>query len=422
MNVESRGPETEAKKIETAPPADHPYWKRNVVIIPVTAFLSTIAFSMTTPFIPLMLRDLGVVTNLETWTGNMMLAFYLIGFGMNPIWGGLADHFGRKQMVLRATLGMGIFFVLATLATTPLMFACLFMLVGIFNGANSAYNSLLVATTPTRRLGTALTLTQSGSLIGRTLGPGIAALATGFIGQYHQMLRFSGGVFLIGGILALFIRDVKRPSQGNWRPRWISDLRTLVEVPRMAPLLFLCFISNMLWAGSSTIITIFLLQLIADNPGAGDEGMWVSAVATGLSVSSLLALPLWARLIDRKDPAVSLFYAVVAAIVTNLPLLFLQTPMQLVLSRIAFGFSAMGMQPAIVRLLSQCAPPGMEARAISWGQSFQFLASGVAPFVAGVVAPLFGMRVYFSLTILMALAGLILWIRSGRRAAKPSSA
>jgi DHA1 family multidrug resistance protein-like MFS transporter len=59
-----------------------------------------------------MLRGLGVRENLETWIGYMMLVFYFIGFVINPIWGSIADHFGRTIMVLRAMLGMGFFMAL----------------------------------------------------------------------------------------------------------------------------------------------------------------------------------------------------------------------------------------------------------------------------------------------------------------------
>ena len=56
-----------------------------------------------------MLRGLGVERGLETWVGNTVLVFYVVSFVMNPIWGGVADHYGRKIMMLRATLGMGSF-------------------------------------------------------------------------------------------------------------------------------------------------------------------------------------------------------------------------------------------------------------------------------------------------------------------------
>jgi hypothetical protein len=56
----------------------------------------------------------------------------------------------------------------------------------------------------------------------------------------------------------------------------------------------------------------------------------------------------------------------------------------------------------------------MDARAISYGASFQFIAMGLAPFCAGLIGPVLGLRAYFALTIALTIAGLMLWLRSGR--------
>ena len=134
-----------------------------------------------------------------------------------------------------------------------------------------------------------------------------------------------------------------------------------------------------------------------------------------LAFSGLLVLPLWGRVIDRYGPARVMAIAGAAAVVTHLPLLVLDTPLELVLSRVAFGLTAAAMHPAVVQLLRLHAPKGMDARAISYATSFQFFAMGIAPFVAGLVGPAFGLRVYFALTIFALTCGLANWLRTARR-------
>ena len=56
----------------------------------------------------------------------------------------------------------------------------------------------------------------------------------------------------------------------------------------------------------------------------------------------------------------------------------------------------------------------MDARAISYASAFQFFAMGLAPFTAGLIGPVLGLRAYFALTILLMLGGLMLWRRPGR--------
>jgi MFS family permease len=136
-----------------------------------------------------------------------------------------------------------------------------------------------------------------------------------------------------------------------------------------------------------------------------------------MALSTMIALPLWGRVIDRVGPARVLVFAAATAIITHLPLLVLQTPLQLVLARAAFGLLAAGMQTAIFQLLRMHAPKGMDARALSYATAVQFLAMGVAPFFAGLVGPALGLRAYFAITTALMLGGLALWLRAGRRTA-----
>jgi hypothetical protein len=46
--------------------------------------------------------------------------------------------------------------------------------------------------------------------------------------------------------------------------------------------------------------------------------------------------------------------------------------------------------------------------------SFQFIAMGLAPFVAGLMGPALGLRAYFVLIIALAVGGFILWMRSAK--------
>jgi DHA1 family multidrug resistance protein-like MFS transporter len=394
-----------------------PYWRRNLRVLPLANLLCGLGFSISWPFVPLMVRGLGVHEHLETWVGYMLLVFYLIGFVVSPLWGGIADHYGRKLMVLRAMLGMGCAMTLVPFAPTPMWFACLFMLVGVFNGYTPAGMALLVANTPPTRIGSAVSLAQTGGLVGQTMGPAAGAMLAVLIDRQTWLFWISGALMLGGGMLVVFfVREVKQLAPGPWRPQWVGSLRELLAVRRMGSLYLLAFLFSVMWGGNVTNISVYVLQLLAaQSADSGTEAFWVGAAAMGLGISGLIALPLWGTVLDRVGPARVLAFAAAAAVVTHLPLLVLQTPLQLVLARVAFGLTAAAMQPAIFQLLRIHAPPGMDARAISYASSFQFFAMGLAPFFAGLIGPALGMRAYFALTIVLMLGGLVLWLRTGRR-------
>ena len=393
-----------------------PYWRRNQRVIPLANLLCGLGFSLSWPFVPLMVRGLGVQENLETWVGYMLLVFYIISFTVNPIWGSIADHYGRKLMVLRAMLGMGLSMMLVPFASTPIWFASLFMLIGVFNGFTPAGVALLVANTPSTRIGRVVSLAQTGGLVGQALGPALGSVLAALVDRQHWLFWISGGLMMSGGVLvALFVREVKHIAPGPWRPQWVESLLELLAVRRMGPLFLLSFLFSVMWYGSVTNVSVFVLQLLeGQHADAGAEAYWVGAAATALAVSTVIALPLWGRVMDRVGPGRVLVFSAGATVVTHLPLLILQTPLQLVVARAAFGLTAAAMQAAIFHLLRMYAPQGMDARAISYATAFQFFAMGLAPFAAGLISPVLGMRVYFALTIVFMFGGLVLWLRTVR--------
>lgn len=368
-----------------------------------------------------MVRGLGVRDNLETWVGTMLLVFYLVSTASNPLWGSIADHFGRKPMVLRAMLGMGAAMMLVPLAQSPTSFACIIMLIAVFNGFTPAGVALLVANTPPHRIGRAVSFAQTGGMVGQAMGPIAGAALAAMIDRQHALYWVSGGLMLSGGFLvAVLVREVKQVAPGRWRPRWFGSLRDLVAVPRVGLLFLLAFLFMVMWHGNITNISVFVLQLLeAQGTGAGTDAYWIGAAATALGASMLVALPLWGFVMDRIGPARVLTFSAAAAVITHLPLLVLQTPLQLVIARAAFGLTAAGMQTAIFHLLRAHAPKGMDARAISYATAFQFLAMGVAPFFAGLIGPALGLRAYFAITIVAMAGGLALWLRADARRPAP---
>lgn len=398
-------------------PSRYPYWRRNAQILPMANCMSSMGFALSFPFLPVMVQSLGVRDNLETWMGNMMLVFYIISFAAGPVWGGIADHFGRKIMVLRAMLGMGICMALVPFAPSPLWFVVLFSLVGLFNGSSAAAQTLLVANTPSSRTGSVLARLQTGMLLGQTLGPAVATMAVAVVPQPHWLFSFSAVLLLGGGVLVLvFVREVKQLAAGPWKLEWLGSLRELVKVRGMVPLFLLAILFATLSGGNVTILSVYVLQLLGPDAAGTDAGaFWVGAVAVGLAVSSVISLVLWGRVLDRVAPARVLVFTTAAAGLAQIPLVFLETPLALVIARVAFGLGASLMQPAIVRLLKAYAPRGMDSRAISYSHSFHFIALGLAPFCAGLIGPVFGLRAYFALTVVFSVFVLALWIRTAAR-------
>src|SRR3954469_20785062 len=99
--------------------------------------LSITGFSASLPFIPLyLIKDLhvGSVGEAGLWSGAMA-AFSSITMGiMAPIWGSLADRYGRKSMVLRAMIGGCILIALMSITGNVWLLFGLRVLQGALTG------------------------------------------------------------------------------------------------------------------------------------------------------------------------------------------------------------------------------------------------------------------------------------------------
>src|SRR5262245_14411387 len=80
---------------------------RAFAVLWVVQAVSELAFSFALPFLPLYVLDLGVEDAVQAgiWAGVMAGAFALTQAVFGPVWGVLADRFGRKMMIQRALFG-----------------------------------------------------------------------------------------------------------------------------------------------------------------------------------------------------------------------------------------------------------------------------------------------------------------------------
>ena len=87
-----------------------PIWKRNLIVCWFGMFVTGVGMSQIAPVLPLYIRHLGVDNTalIEQFSGIAFGVTYIVSAVFSPIWGQAADKFGRKPMLLRASLGMAV--------------------------------------------------------------------------------------------------------------------------------------------------------------------------------------------------------------------------------------------------------------------------------------------------------------------------
>ena len=100
------------------PPPDQPLDDRTASSWQVTLwamvgiqFIMTMSFSFLSPIMPLFLPELGVTTDagIALWSGILNGSTSFVAAFASPLWGRLADSYGRKPMLIRSSCAIALF-------------------------------------------------------------------------------------------------------------------------------------------------------------------------------------------------------------------------------------------------------------------------------------------------------------------------
>src|SRR6202034_4699635 len=111
-----------------------------------------------------------------------------------PLWGRLADRYGRKLMLIRASLGMAVAMSLIGMAHNVWQLVALRLLAGLLGVYSSGSMVLVAAQTPKARSGWALGVLSAGIMAGNLVGPLIGGVLPPLIG-------IRGTFWLAGGVI-----------------------------------------------------------------------------------------------------------------------------------------------------------------------------------------------------------------------------
>src|SRR5205823_8474830 len=144
-----------------------------VRIVAATQVAILIGFNFSFPFLPLLIQQLGVTDrgDLALWTG---LAVGTSGIAMafaSPIWGVLADRYGRKPMLVRSVAAGSVLTTIQATVTNVGQLASIRILQGAFTGTQTAGAMLIAGIVPRDRTGYALGVLNTSVQVGKLAGP-----------------------------------------------------------------------------------------------------------------------------------------------------------------------------------------------------------------------------------------------------------
>ena len=170
-------------------------WRRNLYAVTAASFIGFTGFTLVMPFLPLYFEQLGItdVGEIALWSGLSLGVTPAITAFMAPLWGRLADRFGRKIMVQRSLVSF--VFVMAAMAyvTEPWHVFALRAIQGLFAGYGALTLTMAADSAPREHTAYAIGFVQTAQRLGPALGPvigGIVAQAVGLRNAFFVTASF----------------------------------------------------------------------------------------------------------------------------------------------------------------------------------------------------------------------------------------
>lgn len=365
-------------------------------------FFIAAGMSLVIPFLPLYIGKLGVhqLQDVERWSGWVYSAQFVTSVIFQPIWGKFADKHGRKIMLLRAGLGMGIVTALMGVVTSVWQLLFLRLLNGVFSGFISMSVSLQSSITPDKEAGRALGMLQTGAIAGNLIGPLIG-------GVLAETFGFSNVFFLTGALLSsasiivlIFVHEQHEPKVDVTNNKKGSFMQ-------LKPLFPVFLASTFTQVGMMSIEPI--VSVYAQTLYTGAHLAMIAGLVVSMSgFANLIGAPTLGRLGDRIGQRKVLTLALSAAACMYIPQALAGSIGVLLVGRFLLGLFIGGMLPSLNVLVKIKAPKELQATAFGFNSSSTFLGNLIGPLIGSSVAASYGIKNVFYVTMAVLLANAIM--------------
>jgi DHA1 family multidrug resistance protein-like MFS transporter len=386
-------------------------WQRTLYIMFVAQLITAVGFSSIFPFLPLYVENLGSTSNLsiELLAGLVFSAQAITMMIASPIWGSLADRYGRKLMVIRSLFGGAALLLLMAFVRSAEELVLLRAVQGLITGTLAATNALVASVVPRDRTGYAMGLLQVGLGTGVALGPmigGAVADAYGYGPAFYitAALLFLAGVLVFFGVREEFVPSVAKKARKNIITEW----REMLGVSGVLITYGMRFMSSLGRMMLVPMIPLFVQTLMIEQGGVNTfTGLVIGAGSAATTLSAIYLGRLGDKIGHRRIVIISVF----AAALLYFPQALVTEGWQLLLLFAIVGIAMGGIIPGISAMLSGFSSPGLEGAVYGLDNSIQAAARSIAPLLGSGVALWFSLRGTFIATgFIFIFAGLMaLW-------------
>lgn len=374
-------------------------WKRNLYVIWAAELIAIAGFSVVFPFLPYYVQELGVTDlhEVELWSGALFTSQAVTMAFFAPIWGTLADRFGRKLMVQRAMFGGAILLASMGFVRSVQQLVILRAIQGMVTGTVPAATTLVASSAPRERSGYALGLLQMAVWAGASLGPLFGGVIADTWGYRAAFLVTGALLFLAGLTVWRFVEEEFQPpprEQGSPDAGLWHGLRLVVASRSLVSLFAIRVCIRAASRLTGPTLPLFIQSLVPGTARIASLTGLISGVSAATSAVGAVTL---GRASDRLGYRRVLLVCAAGVGLLYVPQYFVSSPWQLLVLLGAMGLVMSGVLASTSALLANLAPWGREGAVYGVDTSVVAAANAVGPMLGASTAAAWGLRAPFLL-------------------------
>jgi DHA1 family multidrug resistance protein-like MFS transporter len=385
-------------------PTPEEAWSRNLTILLTAIFIEEIGWSLTAPFLPLYVRELGIGDPKEAalWAGLVMGPSLAIGCAMTPVWAGLADRFGSKLILLRALVALAVANFAVGLVGSVEQLVAVRLVAAFFTGLVPLSYAVITSAAPQATLAQSVALLQTVTIAAASLGPLIGGLMVDRIGLRPGY--FCAAALCVCGLLLVLVA-FHNPLPAAPASAWEAPRRGLrTAVVTLLPLVAILFLVQTIDRSFQPLIPAYVEEL--GGAAAGGVGFWSGLTVSLAGAAMAIAANAMARLSRRTSPVRLLLFALGGGALCCAPIAALGSVWQLTVTRTLLSLAAGGAPTLIFTVGSAL---GLARGSIGRSSVLvmgQQMGGAVGPLLGGAVAQ-WSLRGVFAVNAALYLATLL---------------
>lgn len=383
-------------------------WKSTLYAVWAGEMLALAGFSTSGPIIPFYLQDLGVSDPLRIkFLTGLITALPSLSFAvLAPMWGSIADNYGRKPMLLRAMFGGAVVLALQGFVTDPWQLLALRTIQGCITGTVAAATILVASIAPPAETGYALGLLQMAVFLGSSVGPMIGGVISDLFSHRINFIATSVLLLAAGFVVSKFAEDdfVPPKTRKSVLKSMLPDFSPLVESKVLWSLMAVVAADQISASIIAPFLPLFIQSISPHNSMLGAT----TGIILGLgALSSAVAAATIGKLSYRVGYRRTLVVCMSAAAVFTIPQAFVHSPLQLLILRIVGSFFIGGDMPAANALIALEVKPGRQGSVYGLTTSISSASNALGPVLGASLAAGLGYASVFTATgLILAAAGL----------------